>query len=136
MPTLRPFFPRRADLSVEIRLRIASIALLFSVHGTISRLSNKYSISRQFIYNLRRDLKDYGDSHLGREDPKGNVSEKTYSLSWILSMRLEGKSSRLPLASVFINSILYKVSFGTCVLHARNPISKIRNILRELKDIM
>ena len=93
MPTLRPFFPRRADLSVEIRLRIASIALLFSVHGTISRLSNKYSISRQFIYNLRRDLKDYGDSHLGREDPKGNVSEKTYSLSWILSMRLEGKSS-------------------------------------------
>jgi hypothetical protein len=93
MPTLRPVFSRREDLTIELRMRIASIALLFSVHGTISRLSDKYSISRQFIYDLRRDFKNYGESVLLSGIDRGEISEKMQSLSWILSLRMEGKSS-------------------------------------------
>ena len=69
-------------------MRIASIALFFSVHGTISRLSDKYSISRQFIYGLRRDFKSYGESLLSGKDSSQD-SEKRRSLSLILSLRLE-----------------------------------------------
>lgn len=93
MHTLCPLFSRREDLTVEIRMRIASIALFFSVHGTISRLSDKYSISRQFIYNLRQDFKNYGESALQSVDERDGSIEKRHSLSWILSLRLEGKSS-------------------------------------------
>ena len=92
MPTLRPVFARREELTVELRMRIASIALFFSVHGTISRLSDKYSISRQFIYDLRRDFKSYGESVLGSGKQSNEDSEKLNSLSLILSLRLEGKS--------------------------------------------
>jgi hypothetical protein len=93
MPTLRPLFSRREDLTIEVRMRIASIALLFSVHGTISRLSDKYSISRQFIYDLRRDFKNYGESVFLSGIDRGDISEKMQSISWILSLRMEGKSS-------------------------------------------
>lgn len=92
MPTLHPLFVRREDLPVELRMRIASIALFFSVYGTISRLSDKYSISRQFIYNLRRDFKNYGESVLESGKDSHQQSEKRQSLSLILSLRFEGKS--------------------------------------------
>lgn len=92
MLTLRPIFVRREDLTVQCRMRIASIALFFSVHGTISRLSDKYNISRQFIYNLRRDFKHYGNLVFESGKTSSQEAEKLHSLSMILSLRMESKS--------------------------------------------
>jgi len=63
MPTqvITPKFYRREDLTTIVRLRIASIALLFSLHGDITKLAGKYKVSRQFIYNLPEVL-NQGDS--------------------------------------------------------------------------
>ena len=94
MPTrsLSVRFYRRPDLTTKVRLRIASIALFFSVYGTISRLSDKYNVSRQFIYDLSAQLeacgKDCFDARPCFEVPR----DKLLSLQWILSLRLEGKS--------------------------------------------
>ncbi len=49
---------QRKDLNTSDRLKIASIALFFNIHGTITKLSQRY-ISRQFVYNLKESLNFY-----------------------------------------------------------------------------
>lgn len=86
-------FHRRVDLSADVRLRIASIALYFSVYGTIQGLSDKYSVSRQFIYDLRDELFLSTDSLFGLRKKSEDGKDKQSLLAWLLSLRLEGKSS-------------------------------------------
>lgn len=130
MPTLLPVFARRKDLTIELRMRIASIALLFSVHGTISRLSDKYSISRQFIYNLRRDFKNYGESVLLSGIDRGDISEKMYSLSWILSLRMEGKSSIEGISQILKRFNIPYNSVGFISQELQQIGSKLPNVLK------
>jgi tetratricopeptide (TPR) repeat protein len=94
MPTqyLGVRFYRRPDLTTEVRLRIASIALYFSVHGTISRLSDKYNVSRQFIYDLSAQFEACGKACFDARPTFDIPQDKLLSLQWILSLRLEGKS--------------------------------------------
>ena len=49
----------RKDLTTELRIKIASIALFFSIHGTIVKLSQRYNISRRFVYDLKENLDFY-----------------------------------------------------------------------------
>ncbi len=100
MATLTPNFVRRQDIPIELRMRIASIALYFSVHGTISRLSDKYKISRQFIYGLRDELSSYTESIFGVCKKEASEVDKQSILRWLLSLRLEGKSSIEGISSI------------------------------------
>lgn len=92
-PIVSRRFYRRLDLSPDVRMRIASIALYFSAYGTIQGLSDKYSISRQFIYDLRDALCFSTESIFGLSKKTAAQLDKTSILAWLLSLRLEGKSS-------------------------------------------
>jgi hypothetical protein len=102
MPTqfLTPRFCRRIDLTLEVRLRIASIALLFSKHGTITKLAGKYNVSRPFIYEMRETLLVHGQGHFGFSPQEPIQDERLNSLKWILSLRMEGKSPIEGISSV------------------------------------
>lgn len=87
-------FYRREDLNASVRLKIATIALFFQIHGTITQLSKRYEISRQFVYDLRNELRD----HLsGLFEPCSNEAtvghDKSSLLRYILYLRLVGKCS-------------------------------------------
>ncbi len=67
MPThsLTPLFYRRMDLTSQVRMRIATMVLYFSSPGLVLRLSNKYSVTPQFIYNLRTELAELAEKNFG-----------------------------------------------------------------------
>lgn len=102
MPTqiLTPLFYRRLDLTIESRLRIASTALLFNRHGTITRLAGKYKVSRVFIYEMRSKLLVYGQEHFGTAAQELAGDARLDSIKRILSLRLEGKSPVEGISSV------------------------------------
>ncbi len=92
--TGQKLFYRRANLSSAIRLKIATIALIFQIHGTISALSRRYHVSRQFVYDLRGELSRrlaglFEDRSAGFEVPM----RKRQLLRTILYLRLVGKCS-------------------------------------------
>lgn len=92
-PLVSRLFHRRADLSTDVRMRVASIALYFAVYGTIQDLSDKYKVSRQFIYDLRNELSSFKESIFGLSKSACGKVDKSSILPWLLSLRLEGKSS-------------------------------------------
>ena len=85
---------RRPDLSSKIRLKIASIAFLFPVHGTITGLSNRYEVSRTFIYGLRDNLSSQTESLFGTSCPS-TAAQADYkkNIEWLLKLRLQGRCS-------------------------------------------
>jgi hypothetical protein len=134
MPTLRPLFSRREDLTIEVRMRIASIALFFTVHGTISRLSDKYSISRQFIYDLRRDFKNYGESVFLSGIDRGDISEKMQSISWILSLRMEGKNSIEGISQILKRFNIPYNSVGFISQELQRIAAQLPNVLKTSEE--
>lgn len=87
-------FYRRADLSSTIRIKIATIALFFQIHGTISSLSRRYLVSRQFVYDLRHQLSKRLEGLFEQSDLKtGALDDKRQLLRSILYLRLVGKCS-------------------------------------------
>lgn len=84
-----PCFQRRADLTSQKRMLIAYLVLYQYSWGLISRLSGKYNISRQFIYNLRDEFRDLSPAPIIVEV---DLSRKA-SIQAALCLRLEGKSS-------------------------------------------
>lgn len=92
--TGQSLFYRRKDLESAVRLKIATIALFFQIHGTITGLSKRYSISRQFVYNLRKELRERLE---GLFEPGVDQTDakqaKRQLLRSILYLRLVGKCS-------------------------------------------
>lgn len=90
-------FTRREDLTSEIRLAIANMALsarMFGEWGTITGLANQYDVSRTFVYSLASTLKEaapmlFGEATRFIHSP----CIRELSLEAILSLRLEGRSS-------------------------------------------
>ncbi|MCP3930670.1 MAG: hypothetical protein GY750_19940 [Lentisphaerae bacterium] len=88
-------FVRRPDLSPALRMKIAALVLVFSYHGQVTRLSEKYSVSRSFIYGLKAVLSiqlegifdTANELALSRERKRQKAQEK------ILNLRLIGKCS-------------------------------------------
>ena len=92
--TNRVKYERRADLSSYTRLKIASHALFFAIHGTISRLSLKHRVSRTFIYTLRNTLCEEIDNIYGVKEkalPKEQVHWQCTKL--LLQLRIMGQST-------------------------------------------
>lgn len=85
-------FIRRVDLGPELRIKIATIALFFQIHGTITQLSRRHSVSRQFIYNLREELRRRLEG-LFEPRPAGAGQPKRQLLSAMLHLRLIGRCS-------------------------------------------
>lgn len=85
-------FYRRVDLGPGLRIKIATIALFFQIHGTITQLSRRHSVSRQFIYNLREELRQRME---GLFEPRPAVAcqAKRQLLRAILYLRLLGRCS-------------------------------------------
>ena len=110
-------FQRRKDLTLEIRLLIAFIALTDNKWGIITRLAKRYAISRTFVYMLQQQLNVAIDScfNVQEELPKKEiiVESKNKSLEMALLLRLEGKCSIPSIAEILKNMGLKNNSVGT-----------------------
>ena len=106
----------RADLTTENRFKIACIALFFCVYGTVTNLSQKYNISRQFVYDLKKEL-----------DLLCQVSENRIELcceqrlfcayETTLFLRLEGKCSINSISSIMKRMDIPYASVGAISKH-------------------
>lgn len=106
-------FTRRGDLTISIRLAIASDALhamLNGVHGTITNLAEKYHLSRTFIYSLASTLKEAGQFLFDAVTPSPCSSLlRVQTIEAIFSLRLEGRSS-----TNAISTIVKRFGFNHC----------------------
>lgn len=120
--TSQLLFIRRNDLSPERRLKIASIALFFSPRGTISRLSEKYGVSRQFIYDLRNTLSAQLPNLFGCVDKsESKVWLRHQLIRTILSLRLIGCCSLWAISDLLTQLGLGKASVSF-ISHALTQI--------------
>lgn len=90
-------FTRRDDLTTDIRLLIATMALhsmLIGSWGTVTSLAIDYCISRTFIYILVAKLRAAG-SFIFDETTRWrhSLSLRAISIQMMLSLRLEGQTS-------------------------------------------
>lgn len=110
-------FQRRKDLTLEIRLLIAFIALTDNKWGVITRLAKRYAISRTFVYMLQEQLHVAIDScfNVPEELPKKEfiAESKNKSLELALMLRLEGKCSIPSIGEILKNMGLKNNSVGT-----------------------
>lgn len=108
-------FTRRADISSELRLHIASIVLCFNDYGTVTNLAKKHKVSRTFIYYLRNQLILSGWVIFGMLDIKADankVDKKLEVIKEILSLRLEGKSPILGISLLLKRKKMCNTSIG------------------------
>jgi len=122
-----PKFHRRKDLTLETRLYIAFMALLYNRWGIITRMAKKYAISRTFVYMLQSQLNSaIEDSfYVGGTSSKKEllIAEKEKSLEYSLLLRMEGKCS-IPAISGILKKIgLKNTSVGT-ISQKLNQIGK------------
>jgi hypothetical protein len=98
-------FVRRPDLTSETRLYIAIMAYLqCGLYGTITKLGNKYNVSRKFVYqqlwalqvfmNAQLNPLPVMDHELWHADPERLVKQL------ILLLRLEGKCSLQSISNI------------------------------------
>jgi hypothetical protein len=90
---LLPNYSRREDLSSSLRLNLACIVTYFAIYGTITGLSRKYKVSRQFLYDLKKDFAIYSENYSNKPNFFSEKEEKVYVIQQILSLRLDCKSS-------------------------------------------
>ena len=117
-PTLK--FIRREDITPELRLYIASVALYFNEYGKISELSKDYQISRTFIYQLRTQLLAYGwiifgltNFTLVRDTQERKELESRIALiRAILVLRMEGKCPLQGISTILIRRGFKSSSLG------------------------
>ena len=96
-------YMRRKDISPALRLYIGSIAIVHSER--IKELTQKYEISRSFVYVLRSRLLQYGPLVFAIQEQLGHslseeVAEQLNLLRTILSYRLEGRCSILGISTL------------------------------------
>jgi len=112
-----PKFHRRKDLTVEIRLYIAFMALLCNKWGIITSMAKKYAVSRTFVYMLQSQMNNaIEDSfYLGSMPSKKELimEEKTKSLEYSLLLRLEGKCSIPAISGILKKMGIKNASVGT-----------------------
>lgn len=97
-------FERRKDLSPCVRLQIASIALFNKQHGTPTRLSRSYKISRTFVYQLKNHLLHHSTTLFGVcEGLPSQISPYFNPLYLILQLRLIGHSSLSAISEILGN---------------------------------
>jgi hypothetical protein len=100
-------FTKRYDLSVDMRLKIACSALSGS-WGTVTSLANQYDISRTFVYQLKNNLMDASSQIFGDTSLHSTETSVKDILSFMLSLRLEGKCAIIPISEIMQRFNLYK----------------------------
>jgi hypothetical protein len=112
-----PKFHRRKDLTVEIRLHIAFMALLYNKWGIITSMAKKYAISRTFVYMLEAQLssaiEDYFFVGSAPSKKELTIGEKTKSLEYSLLLRMEGKCSIPAISGILKKMGMKNNSVGT-----------------------
>jgi len=88
-----PVFQRRTDLSIQTRFLIAYIVCFQNKWGTVTRLSDKYNVSRTFIYDLRNFFLLLSENNFQLQQVVDKQTHEINSLEAIFSFRFEGKSS-------------------------------------------
>lgn len=110
-------FLRRNDLTVDIRLYIASMALLCNKWGIITSIAKKYAISRTFVYMLQSQLNSAIEDYFSVADVPSKkeliIEEKTKSLEYSLMLRMEGKCSIPAISSILKKMGMKNASVGT-----------------------
>lgn len=110
-------YVRRPDIPAQLRLHIAGVALFESKYGQIIELSQRYKISRSFIYQLRNQLLITGWVLFGFAPEKdsnsaGQITEELDLLREILSLRLEGRCSIISISQLLKRRGLSRSSIG------------------------
>lgn len=90
-------FQSRTDLTPQKRFLLAYIVSYQNTWGTVSRLARKNNVSRRFIYNTVAEYSPYFE----KREVKSLIPDKTSSLKFILSHRMEGKCS-IPSISILM----------------------------------
>lgn len=108
---------RRPDIPAQLRLYIAGVALFESKYGQITELSQRYKISRSFIYQLRNQLLVTGWVLFGMKPEKSSssdaqINEELDLLREILSLRLEGRCSIISISQLLKRKGLTGSSIG------------------------
>ena len=85
-------FQRRSDLTLSVRLFIAYLMICQPHRGLVPKLCDKYSVSRTFIYNLRKKYISIDENPVSVVEMSAELS-KELSVSLLLSLRMEGKCS-------------------------------------------
>lgn len=131
-------FMRRKDISPALRLYISSIALVHSER--IMELTQKYKISRSFVYLLRKQLLHYGplvfSVQTAMEEQLGDlvlaqIEEQQFLLRTILSYRLEGRCSIISISLLLKRQGLKSSSIG----YISGVLQEIGNLLGQVVEI-
>lgn len=132
-------FQKRKDLDSETRLTIALQATLYGgkVWGVIKDMCSKHKISRQFVYDLKNELKSIFEVNTQISNKGIDIDREAL----ILSMKLHGKSSLAGISNTLksldipTNSTATISSFLTSIakdIPSENP--KIENSIMIIAD--
>ncbi len=128
-------FIRRPDIGKGLRLHLAILLLVFGYHGQVVCLSQRYGVSRSFIYNLKNDLSNrleglFDDTAHDTSRCEARKERHSAAVQKILNLRLIGKcslsaiaeiisleDSSLPHSTCFISTVLNEIgsSLGSIV---------------------
>ncbi len=111
-----PKFVRRTDLTPSIRMSIAFSALMavtFGEWGTITALSREFMISRTFVYMLSSTLELSSSIIFSSGSLSPVVTDCKEAYRYILSLRLEGKSSIEDMSTIMKRFDIDKSSVGS-----------------------
>jgi ASC-1-like (ASCH) protein len=128
-------FIRRPDIGKGLRLHLAILVLVFGYHGQVVCLSQRYGVSRSFIYNLKNDLSNrleglFEDTAHDTSRCEARNERHLAAVQKILNLRLIGKcslsaiselmsleDSSLPHSTCFISNVLDEIgsSLGSIV---------------------
>lgn len=133
-------FMRRPDISAQLRLYIAGVALFESNHGQITELSQRYKISRSFIYQLRTQLLISGWVLFGMEPQKASSAESEIKadldlLREILSLRLEGRCSIIGISQLLKRKGLRCSSIGYVSQVLKEIGTKLSPVIEEVSKL-
>jgi len=131
---------RRPDLPAELRLYIAGVALFESKYGQITELSQRYKISRSFIYQLRNQLLMSGWVLFGMSPEKassceGKITEELDLLREILSLRLEGRCSIIGISLLLKRKGLTGSSIGYISQVLKEIGTKLTPVIEEVSHL-
>lgn len=117
-------FQRRKDLTLEVRLWIAFVALMSQKWGIITQLATKYGISRTFVYILQEQLGKASENCFSVYPSPSKIQlvegEKTKSLELAILLRLEGKCSIPAISEILKEMGLKNNSVGTISTKLQN----------------
>lgn len=114
---LSQLFLRRPDLDVQTRVKIAVIGKYFKRHGTITRLSEQYDVSRTFIYSLTYQLSEMVDTWFSTDSLPAEYEKELKeeeNLRRLLHYRLDGGISLSKCVTLLKIDKVNNSSFGWC----------------------